>query len=380
MGNLNKGAKAAIISVLFAVGLAALFLSSNAVIPAFIFVVVWAVALAIVVGGSASSENELYKYLLSFKDLIENKRNRLEPMRDYHPEAHTVENAINDCVDAFVKKTQENMKVTGEAVLLADKIAKGAFSCRVGAKASDPTMATLAAAVNRMLDNLEAHIKETIDTLTAYKNNDFKARTNTEDVMGDIQEMLESVNDLGSALEEFEEKNVRSAREIEQNAKDLSGAISTLKEETFKETDRIVEEVSGRIVQAMHKENDLAEQLSQLSHDAEQAKEVLTVIGDIAEQTNLLALNAAIEAARAGEHGRGFAVVADEVRKLAERTQKSLTESNATISVVVQGIGDSSETMNMNAREMEQLVEEVQNVQSKMGEVLDILNRLSASR
>jgi len=104
MGSLNKGAKAAIISVLFAAGLAALFLSGSAVIPAFLFVIAWAVTLAIVTGGSRSSDKELYQYLLSFKDLIENKRNRLEPMHDYHPEAHTVENAINDCVESFVQK------------------------------------------------------------------------------------------------------------------------------------------------------------------------------------------------------------------------------------------------------------------------------------
>lgn len=143
-------------------------------------------------------------------------------------------------------------------------------------------------------------------------------------------------------------------------AGEISDAQDTEKElkgagQALDEANKLIVTLADNIGIRSTAEAELAEKLSSLSSDAQQVKIVLDVIGEIADQTNLLALNAAIEAARAGEHGRGFAVVADEVRKLAERTQKSLSEINATISVIVQSITDASGEIAVNATEIEKL-------------------------
>jgi methyl-accepting chemotaxis protein len=191
--------------------------------------------------------------------------------------------------------------------------------------------------------------------------------------MAEERDFVKKTKDLGDAMKVVLEQATLNAS---QTSHDILNASETLNV-SAKEIKLLVEDIQ----KASEVESHTAERLQQLSNDANQVKNVLTVISDIADQTNLLALNAAIEAARAGEHGRGFAVVADEVRNLAERTQKSLTEINATINVIVQNIIDASGQMSENYQFIEKIANNSEDVEEKISNTEAVIKQASdASR
>ncbi len=190
-----------------------------------------------------------------------------------------------------------------------------------------------------------------------------------------IEQTRNATNEITQSLaiaEEEGRKNIEFSSSLQQEIVDLSDAVKT--------AEGVIDTLSNNIDRQHQKSIEVNDRLHALAETTNQIKEVLNVISDIADQTNLLALNAAIEAARAGEHGRGFAVVADEVRNLAEKTQKSLGEINITINTIVQSVEDVSRQVKQDAENMEAIVQEsseAKETMRKAGEDIDTVSQLS---
>jgi len=229
-----------------------------------------------------------------------------------------------------------------------DKVSSGDFTVTVEIKSKDE-LATMANSLNKMLEELRSVLAGVVTTSGILTMTADDLDTATAQLAGNTSELATQLATVAAASEEM---SVTSA-EISQSCGMVSQGASRASESTIIGTD-VVQQTVTMIEQIAERVKESATTVGNLGARSDQIGEIISTIEDIADQTNLLALNAAIEAARAGEQGRGFAVVADEVRALAERTTKATQEIGRMIRAIQEETRGAVCTMETGVVEVEQ--------------------------
>lgn len=252
---------------------------------------------------------------------------------------------INANIDKVTEGISKDACMIDEINSAASTMIKGHLNSNLSCEPNNPELKQLKSLLNTLFSSLAQNLKDVTNTLNTYSQNDFTPRIDTgAKLEGELKAMIEGVNNMGEVVSFMLKNSLDNANTLNDKALFLTGIVQSLDEGARKQAANLqesavaVEQMSASMSSINQRSNEVIRQSEDIQH-------VIDIIRDVADQTNLLALNAAIEAARAGEHGRGFAVVADEVRNLAERTQKSLSEIEANINVLVQSINDMSESI-----------------------------------
>ncbi|ROV57700.1 methyl-accepting chemotaxis protein [Vibrio ponticus] len=254
----------------------------------------------------------------------------------------------------------------------SSQIAQGDLTQRINLKGNDE-FAHIAESVNQIVADFQHVVKTNRDSISQLARASEENSVVASQAKQNIISQQEQTTQVAAAINQF----TATVHEVAQSAN--SAAEASEQADLAAASGKVVVEESIQMIEKLS--TDLHESVNAmhvLAQHSEEIGKVVDVIQDISEQTNLLALNAAIEAARAGEQGRGFAVVADEVRTLASRTQESTKEIMETIQRLQQGSRDSTQRLEKGADNASVTVEKAQEAGHSLEQIKASVDQITA--
>jgi methyl-accepting chemotaxis protein len=271
---------------------------------------------------------------------------------------------VNDTLDAVVKPVQEGSNTL--AVM-----ATGDMTVRMPGEYNGD-LQLIKESINKVGTSLQDALRKVSEAVAATASASSEISSSTEQMAAGAQEQTSQAGEVASAVEEM-------TKTIMENSKNASIAAETAKQArvSAEQGGKVVGETVDGMKRIADVVNKSAETVKELGKSSDQIGEIIGVIDDIADQTNLLALNAAIEAARAGEQGRGFAVVADEVRKLAERTTKATKEIAGMIKKIQADTTGAVQSMEEGTNEVERGIELADKAGASLKEIVGVSQKVT---